>query len=177
MAGPLAIVGMGATVLGGVVGAVGAEGKGAADQAMYNYQAGVAQLNKKIALQNAEYTREAGAQQGYQSGLRTAQVVGQQKVAQSGSGIDVNTGSAKQVRTDTLALGEVDQQTIAKNVARRAYGYEVEAATKEAEAGADLVAGREARKAGDINAITSILGSVSSVSSKWLQGSQAGAFG
>lgn len=163
-----------ATVIGGGVSAYGAAAKGSADQAMYGYQAGVAQLNAKIAKQNADYTREAGGTVAYQSGLKTGQVVGQQKVAQSASGIDVNTGSAAKVRADTLQLGELDQQTIRTNYAKKAYGYEVEAATKQAEAGADLVAGSEAKKASNINVASSILGTVSSVSSKWLQGSQAG---
>jgi hypothetical protein len=141
---------------------------------MYGYQAGVAQLNEKIAKQNADYTREAGGTVALQSGLRTGQQIGQQKVAQSASGIDVNTGSAAKVRADTLELGQQDQSTIRTNYAKKAYGYEVEAATKSAEAGADLVAGSEAKKASNINVATSILGTVSSVSSKWMQANQAG---
>lgn len=166
-----------ATVAGGGVAAYGAAAKGSADQAMYGYQAGVAQLNARIAKQNADYTREAGGTAAYQSGLKTGQVVGQQKVAQSASGINVNTGSAAKVRADTLELGQLDQSTIRTNYAKKAYGYEVEAATKEAEAGADLVAGSQAKKAANINVASSILGTVSSVSSKWMQGSQAGMFG
>jgi len=177
VADPLTWVTVGATVIGGATSAFGAASKGSADQAMYGYQAGVAQLNAKIAKQNADYTREAGGTVAYQSGLKTGQQVGQQKVAQSASGIDVNTGSAAKVRADTLQLGELDQSTIRTNYAKKAYGYEVEAATKEAEAGADLVAGSQAKKASDINVASSILGTVSSVSSKWMQGNQAGMFG
>ena len=174
MADPLTWVTIGATVIGGATAAYGAAAKGSADQAMYGYQAGVAQLNEKIAKQNADYTREAGGTVALQSGLRTGQQVGQQKVAQSASGIDVNTGSAAKVRADTLELGQQDQSTIRTNYAKKAYGYEVEAATKQAEAGADLVAGSEAKKASNINVATSILGTVSSVSSKWMQANQAG---
>ena len=180
MADPFTIaagVTMAATVAGGAVQAYGAAAKGSADQAMYNYQAGVAQLNEKIAKQNADYTREAGGTAAFQSGLRTGQIVGQQKVAQSASGIDVNTGSAAKVRADTLQLGQQDQATIRTNYAKKAYGYEVEAATKQAEAGADLVAGSEAKKASNINVASSILGTVASVSSKWMQASSAGAGG
>ena len=176
-ASAMAAISIGTTIAGGAVSAYGAAQKGSADQAMYGYQAGVAQLNAKIAKQNADYTREAGGTAVYQSGLKTGQVVGQQKVAQSASGIDVNTGSAAKVRADTLQLGELDQSTIRTNYAKKAYGFEVEASTKEAEAGADLVAGVQAKKAADINVASSILGTVSSVSSKWMQASQAGVFG
>ena len=174
MADPFTLMAITATVIGGGVAAYGAAAKGSADKAMYGYQAGVAQLNKRIALQNADYTREAGGTVALQSGLRTGQQIGQQKVAQSASGIDVNTGSAAKVRADTLELGQQDQSTIRTNYAKKAYGYEVEAATKQAEAGADLVAGSEAKKASNINVATSILGTVSSVSSKWMQANQAG---
>lgn len=163
-----------ATIAGGGVAAYGAASKGAADKAMFGYQAGVADLNKKIALQNADYTREAGGTVAYQSGLKTGQVVAQQKVAQSASGIDVNTGSAATVRADTTKLGQLDQETIRQNYAKKAYGFEVEAATKTAEAGADIVAGTQASKAASINVASSILGTVSSVSSKWMQANQAG---
>lgn len=176
-ASAMAAVSIGTTIAGGGVAAYGAAAKGSADQAMYGYQAGVAQLNARIAKQNADYTREAGGTVAYQSGLRTGQQVGQQKVAQSASGIDVNTGSAAKVRADTLQLGQLDQGTIHTNYAKKAYGFEVEAATKEAEAGADLIAGSQAKKAANINVASTILGTVSSVSSKWMQGSQAGMFG
>ena len=179
MADPLTLtaISVGSTLIGGGVSAFGAASKGAADKAMFGYQAGVAELNAKIAKQNADYTREAGGTVAYQSGLKTGQVVGQQKVAQSASGIDVNTGSSATVRADTTKLGQLDQQTIRENYAKKAYGFEVEAATKSAEAGANLVAGQQASKAAGINVASSILGTVSSVSSKWMQGSQAGIFG
>jgi Tfp pilus assembly protein FimV len=176
MAAPLAIVGIGASLVGGVVSAYGAEAKGQADQAMYNYQAGVAKLKAQIAQQNAEYAVRSGGSAAYQSGLKTGETVGVQKAAQGASGVDVNTGSTKAVRDTTTQLGEYDQQLIRENYAKKAYGYEVERETKTAEAGADVVAGEQAKKAGDINAFASILGSVGSVASKWTSGSSAGIF-
>ncbi len=156
-----------ASLAGGVTGAFGAEAKGASESAMYNYQAGVARLNATIDKQNADYTRTAGETAAYQSGLKTADIVGRQTVAQGASGVDVNSGSAKAVRDTTTALGQYDQNLIRTNYAKKAYGYEVESATKTAEAGADVIAGTEARHAADISAVSSILGSVSSVAGKW----------
>ena len=177
MAAPLAIIGIGASLVGGMVSAAGAQAKGEADQAMYNYQAGVAQLNAQIAKKNAEYAVRSGGTVAYQSGIKTGQEVGQMKAAQGASGVDVNTGSAKGVRDTITKVGEQDQQTIRENYAKKAYGYEVEEVTKKAEAGADVVAGEQAKKAGDINALGSILGTVGSVASKWTSGSSAGVFG
>ncbi len=156
-----------AQVAGGLTSAYGAEAKGSADQAMYNYQAGVATLNASIAKQNADYTRTAGGTAAFQSGLKTADIVGRQTVAQGASGVDVNSGSSKAVRDTTTQLGEYDQNLIRTNYAKKAYGYDVESATKTAEAGADVIAGQQAKKAADISAVSSILGSVSSVAGKW----------
>lgn len=171
MSGPLAGIGMGASLIGGVVGAAGALGTGASQQAMYNYQAGVAQLNQRVALQNADYAQTAGGSAAYQEGLKVAATVGQEKANQGASGVDVNSGSPAAVRSTTTALGQYDQDLIRTNFAKQAYGQEVEAAVKGTEAKADVVAGDEAVKASQISAASSILGSVSSVSSKWLQAS------
>ncbi len=173
MAGPFAAIGMGASLLGGVVGAVGAEQKGAADQAMYGYQSQVASMNARIAQQNAAYAQQAGGSAAYQSGLKTAALVGTQKANQGASGIDVNTGSPAGIRQTTTQLGQLDQNLIRTNYAKKAYGFEVESATKTAEAGADIIAGEQAKKAGDIGALSSILGAAGSVSSKWLQASSS----
>lgn len=173
----MAAIGIGATVAGGATSAYGQYAQGQSTKAMYGYQAGVAQLNQKIALQNRDYTLQAGGTAVRQAGLKLGQMVGNQKVAQSGSGLDLNQGSAEKVRADTLALGEEDIGTISTNYAKKAYGYEVEAATKSAEAGADLIAGSNASKAGAISAAGTFLSTAGSVASKWYQGSQAGLWG
>lgn len=166
-----AAIGTAASVAGGAVSAGGALAKGSADKSMYGYQAGVALLNQTIAKQNASYTRDVGENAAFISGRKTMATIGTQKVDQAASGIDVNSGSATAVRKSTADLGSIDQATIRQNYAKKAYGFEVEAATKGAEATTNIIAGEQAEKAGKVNAAASILGTVSSVSSKWLQGS------
>lgn len=166
-----AAIGTAASVAGGAVATGGALAKGAADRNQYQYQAGVALLNQNIAKQNAAYTRDVGENAAFISGRKTQATIAQQKVGQSAGGLDVNTGSNLDIRKSTTDVGAIDQATIRQNYAKKAYGYEVEAATKGAEAEGDVIAGDQASKAGNINAASSILGTVSSVSSKWLQGS------
>lgn len=161
------------TVAGGAISAAGALASGASQQAMYGYQAGVARLNQSVALQNADYANTVGGSEAYKSGLQTAAIVGKQKADQGASGVDVNSGSAAGIRDTTTSLGQLDQSNIRTNAARKAYGFEVEAATKGTEAGADIVAGDEAGKAATLNASSSILSTVGSVSSKWLTASSA----
>lgn len=167
-------IGLGTSLIGGLTSAFGASQKGAADSAMYGYQASVARMNQQIAIQNAGYAQVAGGSASLQAGLKAGANKAAIRVAQSGSGINLNSGSAKQVQEDTTKLAVMDQNTIRTNYARRAYGYLSEGANKGAEAEGNMMAASNAEKAGDINAVSSILGGASSVSSKWLQGNQMG---
>lgn len=175
-ASALAAISIGTTIAGGALSAAGAVSQGTQQQAMYNYKAGIAQVNATIDRQNASWALESGGTSALQSGQKTGLTVASQKVAQSGSGIDVNTGSSANVRSSTTEIGQLDQSIIRTNSARKAYGFNVEAASKDAEAAMDITAGANAAKTGDLNAVTSILGTATSVSSKWSQGIQSGMF-
>lgn len=101
----------------------------------WQYKAGIADLNKSIAKQNADYARWTGDVEAQESGLRTRAQVGETRAKQAGSGLDVNFGSAVATRGSETALGQFDQSVIRSNAAKRAYGYDVEAVGHEAEAG------------------------------------------
>ena|SRR5882757_386847 len=178
MADPLTIagIGMGASAAGSILGAFGAEQGGQAQSQMYQYQAAIAQMNSKIAKQNADYTRAVGEVQAQQSGMKTRAQVGQTVATQGASGLDVNKGSNVAVRQSETEIGQYEQTVIRSNAAKKAYGYEVEAASDTAQANLDTMAASQAEKAGDIGALSSLLGGASSVSSKWLQGRQIGLF-
>ncbi len=92
---------------------------------------------------------------------------------QGASGLDVGSGSAKQVRQDQQQLTRTSETSIRSTAAKTAFNYEVEGAGFTAQAGADSAAGKNAMTAGMIGAASSILGSASSVSSEWLKGSAA----
>lgn len=173
----LPAIGLASTALGAVTGAIGSSYAGEAKANMYQYQAGVADINKKIASQNADYSRQVGEVKAQDSGLKTMFQVGKMKAAQGASGLDVNSGSASATRDSQTLIGQHDQATIRSNAARMAYGYDIEAVKYGAEADMDRMAASNAKQAGGLGAISSILGGAASVSSKWLQGSSAGAWG
>lgn len=209
----LTAISMGASALGGVVGAIGAKGKGEAEaqslrlqgqakgeqyeaQAKaYMYKAGVAEMNRKLKLADADYARWAGETEATQSGMKTKFAVGTVKAKQAGSGLEVDFGSGNAVRDSMLEIGRYDQSMIRHNAARKAYGYEVEAASQEAEKNLDVMSAESSTRAamftrmggeqgasaastaGDIGALTSILGASGSVASKWIQGSSLGNIG
>ena len=162
------------TALQGVTQAVGSIFGGMANQGMYNYQAQVAQMNAQIAKQNAAYEGALGEVQAQQQGMKTRAVISQTRATQGASGLDVNTGSSASVRSSELQLGQYDQAIIRSNAARRAYGFEVEAAGDIAQAGAYRAAGANSMTAGLLGAFTSILGAGGSFSSKWQQGKTSG---
>lgn len=176
MAAPtaLATIAGGANAGGAVLGAIGALTTGNANAAMYNYRAGMAQINKQVADQNAQYSIETGGISAEEKGLQGGQVIGATKVAQSGAGIDVNSGTAKVVRENQTSAVAEDQSIIRWNAAKKAYGHEVEAAQDTAESVLDTSAASTAKTAGEIGALSSILGGVSSVASKWSQANTLG---
>ena len=127
MAGPVAAIGLGSTVLGGITGAFGSIFGGQAQAGAYNYQAGIAEMNAQIARQNAAYETALGEQKAQESGLKTRAQISQTRATQGASGLDVNSGSGAEVRKSEFVLGDYDQSVIRNNAARRAYGFEVEA--------------------------------------------------
>lgn len=169
--------GIGATLLGGLTSAFGSLIGGQDQQEMYNYQAGIANLNAQIAYQNATYASNVGEIQAAQAGLQGGQQLGKIKAAQSASGLDVNTGSAKQIQTSQAEVIQQNTAAIRSNAARTAYNYETQAVGYKAQANLDTLAGQNARTAGVIGAFSSIVGAASSVSSEWLRGNQLGMFG
>lgn len=170
----LGAVGMGTTMLGGLTSALGSIFQGQSQQQMYNYQAGVARLNQQIAEQNAVYAEQVGEQQATQAGLQGAQRLGQIKVAQASSGLDIRSGSAAQVQQSQKLVTAMDLATIRSNAAKTAYNYRVTGVQYGAQAGLDTVSGQNAMTSGFIGASSSILGAASSVSSQWLRGQQLG---
>ncbi len=172
----LGAIGIGATMAGGILGAQGATQSAAATQQMYDYQSHVAKINSDIDLQNADYAREQGEVQAQQYGQAAAQRIGGIRTSQAASGLDVNSGTNAQVQASQKTVAGIDIAQIRQNAAKTAYDYDVRSTMDLNQSTLDTMAGVNAVKAGRIQAASSILGSVASVSSKWLQGSQSGMF-
>jgi len=141
---------------------------GQAQAQMYQYQAGVARLNRQIELQNAEYEYKVGDVEAQQSGMKTRFEVGQTRAAQSASGLDMGRGTSQNVITAELDVGAQQQGIIRANAARRAYGHQVEAVKYEAEGSLDMMAADRAVTASKYSAVASILGAAGGVSSDYM---------
>ena len=143
----------------------------------YKYQAGVAQVNQKIAKQNADYARYTGEFEAQRSGMKTRFERAQTVTTQSGRGIVIGEGSAGEVVKSIGEIGAQEQSTIRASAARRAYGFDVEAEKQDTAAKMYGKAASRAKTASYIDAFGSLLGSAGSVAGKWMQASQAGVFG
>ena len=170
-------VAMGLGLAGGAMGAFSSITGGQAQGSMYDYRAGVARANQQISAQNAAYEIQGGEDRALISGERSRFRAGGIAVAQGASGVDVNRGSAPLVRSGQNIIAQQDQSIIRSNAGRLAYGQEVKGAEYGAEATTETLAGEHARTAGDIGAVTSLIGAASSVAGKWYQGTQAGMSG
>jgi len=87
------------------------------------YQAGVAKNNQRIALMNAGYANRVGVQKEQSEAWKVRAMIGQQAAAQAANGLDINSGSAAQVRDSTAELGKLSFGNIRDNAAREEYGY------------------------------------------------------
>lgn len=176
MADPLTLsaISMASSAGGGVLSAFGNVAEGKSTKAMYDYQASVARINSDIDRQNAEWERSKGEIEGQQYGLKAAQQFGEIRTGQAASGLDVNSGSNLAVQNSQRTLARMDEATIRNNALKTAYDYDVKSTTDLNQAALYDTAGKNAQTAGYIKAASSIIGSASSVSSKWLSASQVG---
>lgn len=174
MAAGFGAVGIGASLAGGLLSAFGAGKQGEAQQSMYNYRAQVARINAQIDRQNATWTRDKGEREAEQYGMKAAQQRGAIRAAQGASNIDVNSGSSKEVQRSQEKVKDMDLATIRANAHKVAYDYEAKAVMDENQASLDVMTGQYAKQAGDIKQIESLIGTASTVSSKWQQGRSTG---
>lgn len=180
MADPISLASaasLGGTLVGGGVSAFGALQSGEAQSKAYTYQAGVAQINARIANQNARYATAVGESKAQISGMQTRAQLGATKAIQGASGLNVNTGSAVGVRASEADIGEENEMTIRSDAARQAYGFKVQAAGDIAQSNLDLASAASAKTASKYGVISSLLGSAGSVAGKWAQFGQQGVFG
>lgn len=165
-----------ATIGGAGISAYGAYSGGQAKSRQLQYQAGVAELNRKIALQNKDYALQAGETQAQQYGMAAAQRQGSIRAGAGASGLDVGSGSKAAIQDSQRAVTEIDMAQIRNNAARKAYGFDVEATQNSAQADLYRMGASDAETAGEISAAGSLVSGAGSVASKWSQGSKDGLF-
>lgn len=124
-------------------------------------------LNKDLYRKQAENT-EIAARQLEEQGrsatraarTKTAQMVGAQRAAMGGSGVDVNTGSSLDVQVETGKLGTMDELAIKQDFANKAWGMRADAAIMRTQ-------GKAAEMLGNLGAASALLSASGSVADKF----------
>lgn len=142
----MALIPAAIAVVGGVMGAQNAKEQGAFQSAMLEQNA----TYKDMAARDVEKQGQLDADRHRRS---TQQLIGTQRTAIAGNGIDVNSGTAAELQDDAAQFGELDALTIANNAAREAWGLRVGSRN-------DRMNARFATKTASSNATGSILGGI-----------------
>lgn len=166
----LETIAIAASIGSAVMGGIGAIQQGNAASAASAYNAQMAANNAKIATQNAAFTAAEGEANSAQEQAKTRATVAATLANQGASGVDVNTGSAVDVRASESKLGMLNAMTIRSNAARQAYGYQTEAASDRAQSNVYKSQAKNDKTAGYLNAGATVLGGLGQASmyQKWL---------
>lgn len=166
-AGTASTIGLVTSIASAGIGALGAIRSADASSSAASYNAEVAANNATIAQQNATWAGQAGEQQAAMQEQKTRATVGAIQASQAAGGVDVNSGSAVDVRSSAAQLGELDAITIRSNAARQAYGYNVQAAGDTSQSQLDRFQASQDTTGGYINAGSTLLGGIGSATSQY----------
>jgi len=164
IAAPLMIA---TTLAAGAVSAVGSVQQSKAQQAQARYQEGVARNNEILARRAADDARERGRIEEMNARIRTSQLVGRQRASLAANGVDVGSGSAIDLITDTFKIGETDALTIRANAERDAAAYLAQAGNFQGEAGLYKSSASNIRGALPFELAGTALSTAGSVAGQW----------
>ena len=171
MANPatLAAVGAGTQLAGTAVGAFGNYFTGKAQSNQYNYQAGVALVDRNLKLQDANYAIAVGGVEEQRTGLMGREKVGAERVGFGAGNIDSTTGSPSKVISSQIEVNQQNEGIVTARAAKTAYNYDVAAAEDTSTAQGYGIAAKTARFSSGLNMASTFLGGAGSVASKWMQ--------
>lgn len=159
-----ATAGAGAAAAGGLTAASaglaagGALLSGVSAMAAGNYQAKVAKNNAAMLTQEHDTDLQAGQRAESEQRGKTTDLIASQMAAQGANGVDVNVGSAREVRDADQARGDFDALAVRYNAARAAWGNSVEASNQRAQGAMAKASGRMALASSFIGAASSLAG-------------------
>lgn len=104
-----------------------------ADKAESDWVAQQYGFNAKIATLQSQEAIQQGQVEGQQQQEKTAVLSGEQKSAEAGQGVDINTGTPEFTRLETSEIGSEDYATIINNSVLKSLGYQLQGAGDKAE--------------------------------------------
>ena len=162
------------TAISGAVSAYGQYQQGRSQNSYYQYLAGSNRLAAAAALERSqkqsEVIQDSASIENKSAAIRAAEISSSQKTAMAANGIDLSSVSAQDITMDTLTKAKMDEMMIRRNADVQSWS-----ATEEGkldnwrlleEAKQNAYAGKQAKKAGNIGAFTTLLGTASSILSR-----------
>lgn len=134
------------------------------------YQNEVDANNAKLARQQAADAMAQGDRESERSTWRTRAIEGQQRAAIAASGLDAEFGTPAEILGETALFGEMEQQQIRLDAARRAWGFNADATNTENQNRADRFGTKSRNTA-------TILGGLSDAAGAYGRGMRAGGGG
>jgi hypothetical protein len=173
-AGTATAAGASALSLAGTVGSTalgvgGALFQGISAMNMANYQAAVADNNRKMALQMQERAKIEGETAARDQDLKTKALIGQQRAQMGASGFDMNTGTPLDLQASSTALGRLDALRAKGGKDMEAWKYGVQAQQFANQGEMAEASGFNSMLSGFINAGSSLIGGAGSFATKWTQ--------
>lgn len=145
--------------------AYGASQQANAQRNAAQYQASVAENNARIAQIQASSAEQNGQISAMNHGLQVAQLAGQQNAQLAANGVDLNQGSALNMRATTQFMGQRDTNQIMNNALMQAWGYKNQAADYTAQAKTESNIASSISSTGA--AVSSLMGSATQANSAW----------
>jgi len=153
------------SLVGAATKGVGAYSSSKAQQSSLDYQASVADQNVNLEQARASTALDNGVAAVQNQDLKTAQTRGMQTANLAANGVDLGTGSARDILNTTQMMGQHDADQLQTNAMREAWGYSTQATDTANNAT------RLRSMAGAVNpgtaGLSSLLGSASQVASTW----------
>lgn len=161
--GVMTAIGAGLAIYGAVQSFRGQRAAGRAAEEAGESQAQQLEFNAAVADLQAQDAEQRGLEEEQRFRTQVRGLIGSQRAGFAGAGVDVGIGSAADVQADSAFLGELDARQIRANAQREAWGFRVQAEDARFGAGVARKGGAASRQAANINAVSSVIGTGSSL--------------
>lgn len=154
---------MGLQGLSGIMNARGQAAQGRAEAEAYKAQAAVNEQNAKLADVAAENARQQGMVEEERSDKQFDQLKGSQKATMAANGLDISSDTMSNLLQDTSHQKAVDATWIRREAQMKKWGFQSEKVQHLRDADQNKAAAKNAKKAGKMNAFSTLLSTAASV--------------
>lgn len=156
---------MGAQALTGIMTIMGQQQQAKAQREAANYNAKIAENNAIIAEKNVRKQQLEGARQEEAQRLKTAQILGQQRVGYGAGGIDMGVGSALDVQGTTAFYGQEDLLSIRAGSKAQEDRLHQQATDFTNQAQMSRASGANAQRAANLQSVGTAIGTLTQMAS------------